>query len=172
MITAEQVTFSVHARQRLKEHFNVTNLYAARKWIATKLKRAKYLGITVDTKGNEARMFGGRGAVILLDLNSDHVVTVHPPEKHTAIAFLRASFDEMRKTVEAAVQNNESYAAELHEEIAQLMAELKRTRSKAKKMAYQARINAVQMRIDELPAESFELKRKLTKAAKGVAAYV
>nr|MDH3082623.1 hypothetical protein [Bacillus subtilis] len=117
-------------------------------------------------------MFGGRGAVILLDLNSDHVVTVHPPEKPTAIAFLHASFDEMRKTVEAAVHHNESYAAELHEEIARLTAELKRTRSKAKKMAYQARINAVQMRIDELPTESFELKRKLTKAAKGVAAYV
>ncbi|WP_050436826.1 hypothetical protein [Bacillus velezensis] len=78
----------------------------------------------------------------------------------------------MKQSVEAAVQNNENYAAELHEEIAHLTAELKRTRSKAKKMAYQARINAVQMRIDELPAESFELKRRLAKAAKGVAAYV
>ncbi|WP_332606828.1 hypothetical protein [Bacillus spizizenii] len=172
MITAEQVTFSVHARRRLKEHFNITNMGSAQEWVATKLERAKYLGITVDTKGNEARMYGGRGVVILLDLSNDHVVTVHPPEKHTAIAFLHASFDEMRRTVEATVLNNEKYIEKLHEEVAQLTAELKRTRSKAKKMAYQARINAVQMRIDELPAESFELKRRFTKAAKGVAAYV
>lgn len=172
MITADQVTFSHHARKRLTEHFNVTNLYAARKWVANKLKRAKYLGITVDTNGKEARMYGGRGAVILFAIDSDHVMTVHPPEKHTAIAFLHASFDAMKQSVEATVLNNDNYAVELNEEIAYLTAELQRTRSKAKKMAYQARINAVQMRIDELPAESFELKRKLTKAAKGVAAYV
>ncbi len=105
-------------------------------------------------------------------LTSDYVLTVHPPEKNTAIRFINEAYDTMKQSVEAAVQNNENYAAELHEEIAHLTAELKRTRSKAKKMAYQARINAVQMRIDELPAESFELKRRLTKAAKGVAAYV
>ncbi|MEK3813093.1 hypothetical protein [Bacillus sp. FSL R7-0685] len=172
MITAEQVTFSYHARQRLKKHFNITDQVSAREWIATKLERAKYLGITVDTRGNEARMYGGSGAVILLDLYNDHVVTVHPPEKYTAIEFLHASFNEMRRNVEAAVLNNEKYIGKLHEEIAQLTAELQQTRSKAKKMAYQARINAVQMRIDELPTESFELKRKLTKAAKGVSAYV
>lgn len=172
MITAGQVKFSHHARKRLKERYNITNLHVARNWIAQKLQHAKYLGITVDSNGKEARMYGGKGVVILFALNSDYVLTVHPPEKNTAIRFIKEAYDTMKQSVEAAVQNNENYAAELYEEIAHLTAELKRTRSKAKKMAYQARINAVQMRIDELPAESFELKRRLTKAAKGVAAYV
>lgn len=172
MITAEQVTFSHHARKRLKERYNITNLHVARNWIAQKLQHAKYLGISVDANGNEARMYGGKGVVIHLALNNNFVITVYTPDNYFAQKFINEAYDAMKQSVEAAVQNNDNYTVELHEEIAYLTAELKRTRSKTKKMAYQARINAVQMRIDELPTESFELKRKLTKAAKGVAAYV
>ncbi|MED4787547.1 hypothetical protein P9429_11695 [Bacillus atrophaeus] len=117
-------------------------------------------------------MYGGKGVVIHLALNNNFVITVYTPDNYFAQKFINEAYDAMKQSVEAAVQNNDNYTVELHEEIAYLTAELKRTRSKTKKMAYQARINAVQMRIDELPTESFELKRKLTKAAKGVAAYV
>ncbi|WP_224988382.1 hypothetical protein [Bacillus amyloliquefaciens] len=172
MIAAEQVTFSVHARKRLRERCNITNLHVARNWIAQKLQHAKYLGVSVDANGNEARMYGGKGVVIHLDLNDNFVITVYTPDNRFAQKFITEAYETMKQGVETAVKNNENYAVELYEEIEYLRAEYKRSHSAAKRMAYQARINAVQMRIDELPDESFELKRKLTKAAKGVASYV
>ncbi|WP_144492842.1 hypothetical protein [Bacillus pumilus] len=174
MIPSE-ITITHHAKKRFRERFGIDNHYAARNWIAQKMSHARYLGITVDRSGREARTYASNGVIIHFELDSNAVITVYKGTAGHDSATKRLIFDAyeiIKKDADESLRRTEVFSAELDEELRWLDEEFKRTRSKAKRMALQARINAVQMRVDELPAESLEIKRKVTRYAKGVAAYV
>lgn len=170
-----EITITHHAKKRFRERFGIDNHYAARNWIAQKMEHAQYLGITVDESGKEARMYASKGVVIHFAVDSNVVITVYKEKDNAgsiAKRLLTEAYNIVQKNANEALSKTETFSEELDEELRWLADELKRTRSKAKRMALQARINAVQMRVDELPTESLEIKRKVTRYAKGVAAYV
>lgn len=174
MIPSE-ITITHHAKKRFRERFGIDNHYAARNWIAQKMSHARYLGITVDRSGREARTYASNGVIIHFELDSNAVITVYKGTAGHDSATKRLIFDAyeiIKKDADESLRRTEVFSAELDEELRWLDEEFKRTRSKAKRMALQARINAVQMRVDELPTESLEIKRKVTRYARGVAAYV
>ncbi|MBQ4817625.1 hypothetical protein IHP72_15325 [Bacillus pumilus] len=169
-----EITITHHAKKRFRERFGIDNHYAARNWIAQKMEHARYLGITVDRSGREARTYASNGVIIHFELDSNAVITVYKGTAGHDSATKRLIFDAyeiIKNDADESLRRTESFAAELDEELRWLAEELKRTRSKAKRMALHARINAVQMRVDELPAESLEIKRKVTRYARGVSAY-
>ncbi|MEK5308363.1 hypothetical protein [Bacillus sp. FSL M8-0326] len=169
-----EITITHHAKKRFRERFGIDNHFAARNWIAQKMEHAKYLGITVDESGKEARMYASKGVVIHFAIDTNVVITVYKEKDSagsTAKRLLIDAYHIVQKNASEAISQYESFSAELDEELRWLGEEIKRTRSKAKRMALQARINAVQMRVDELPAESLEIKRQVTRYARGVAAY-
>lgn len=170
-----EITITHHAKKRFRERFGIENQHVARNWITQKMKHAIYLGITVDKHGKEAHMYANKGVVIHFAIDANVVLTVYKEEDYsgsTAKRLLTDAYNIVQKDANEALNKYEAFSAELDEERRWLSEEFKRTRSKAKRMAIQARINAVQMRVDELPAESLEIKRKVTRYAKGVAAYV
>ncbi|WP_303985866.1 hypothetical protein [Niallia circulans] len=169
-----EITITHHAKKRFRERFGIDNHFAARNWIAQKMEHAKYLGITVDESGKEARMYASKGVVIHFAIDTNVVITVYKEKDSagsTAKRLLIDAYHIVQKNASEAISQFESFSAELDEELRWLGEEIKRTRSKAKRMALQARINAVQMRVDELPDESLEIKRQVTRYARGVAAY-
>ncbi|PJI12373.1 hypothetical protein CTV96_09500 [Bacillus altitudinis] len=170
-----EITITHHAKQRLKTRFGIDNQHVACNWIAQKMEHAKYLGITVDESGKEARMYASKGVVIHFAVDTNVVITVYKEKDNAgsiAKRLLIDAYNIVQQNATETISQYESFSAELDEELRWLDEELKRTRSKAKRIALQARINAVQMRIDELPTESLEIKRKVTRYARGVAAYV
>ncbi|MFW0909676.1 hypothetical protein [Bacillus altitudinis] len=170
-----EITITHHAKKRFRERFGIDNQYAARNWIAQKMEHAQYLGITVDESGKEARMYASKGVVIHFAVDTNVVITVYKEKDNAgsiAKRLLIDAYEVIKKNATETIRQYESFSAELDEELRWLDEELKRTRSKAKRMALQARINAVQMRVNELPTESLEIKRKVTRYARGVAAYV
>ncbi|MEH7736885.1 hypothetical protein QPL77_14710 [Bacillus pumilus] len=169
-----EITITHHAKKRFRERFGIDNHYAARNWIAQKMEHAQYLGITVDESGKEARMYASKGVVIHFAVDTNVVITVYKEKDSagsTAKRLLIDAYHIVQKNASEAISQYESFSAELDEELRWLGEEIKRTRSKAKRMALQARINAVQMRVDELPVESLEIKRQVTRYARGVATY-
>ncbi|NWO08615.1 MAG: hypothetical protein HLX50_23780, partial [Alteromonadaceae bacterium] len=86
--------------------------------------------------------------------------------------FITEEITKMSQQITEEVARIDKFRDELEEEIAHLEDRLSRARSLSTKLALQARINAVRMRMDELPAESHEIRRELTRTARGVAAYV
>ncbi|MGM0815344.1 MAG: hypothetical protein ACQEUO_07450 [Bacillota bacterium] len=170
-----EITITHHAKQRLKTRFGIDNQYGARNWIAQKMEHAIYLGITVDESGKEARMYASKGVVIHFAVGTNVVITVYKEKDNAgsiAKRLLIDAYEVIKKNATETISQYESFSAELDEELRWLNEELQRTRSKAKRRALQARINAVQMRVDELPTESLEIKRQVTRYARGVAAYV
>lgn len=170
-----EITITHHAKKRLRERFGIDNHYAARNWIAQKMEHAQDLGITVDESGKEARMYASKGVVIHFAVDTNVVITVYKEKDNAgsiAKRLLIDAYNIVQQNASEAINKTETFSGELDEELRWLADELKCTRSKAKRMALQARINAVQMRVDELPAESLEIKRKVTRYARGVAAYV
>ncbi|WP_144482253.1 hypothetical protein [Bacillus pumilus] len=120
-------------------------------------------------------MYASKGVVFHFAVDSNVVITVYKEKDNAgskAKHLLIDAYNIVQKNASEAISKTESFLEELDKELRWLDEELKRTRSKAKRMALQARINAVQMRVDELPAESLEIKRKVTRYAKGVAVYV
>ncbi|WP_035389580.1 hypothetical protein [Bacillus sp. UNC125MFCrub1.1] len=170
-----EITITHHAKKRFRERFGIDNQHVACNWIAQKMEHARYLGITVDESGKEARMYASKGVVFHFAVDSNVVITVYKEKDNAgskAKHLLIDAYNIVQKNATETISQYESFSAELDEEIRWLDEELKRTRSKAKRMALQARINAVQMRFNELPTESLEIKRKVTRYARGVAAYV
>lgn len=170
-----EITITHHAKQRFKTRFGIDNHYAARNWIAQKMEHAQYLGITVDESGKEARMYASKGVVIHFAVDTNVVITVYKEKDNAgsiAKRLLIDAYNIVQKNANEVLSKTETFSEELDEELRWLAEEFKRTRSKAKRMALQARINAVQMRVDELPTECFEIKRQVTRYARGVAAYV
>ncbi|WP_232517655.1 hypothetical protein [Bacillus glycinifermentans] len=143
------------------------------------LSKAIYCGIGPDDNGEDARIYSYRRATFMLAVDEDVVKTVIPPNKgcinrirRKVTNFITEEITKMSQQITEEVARIDKFRDELEEEIAHLEARLSRARSLSTKLALQARINAVRMRIDELPAESHELRRELTRAARGVAAYV
>ncbi|KLK98052.1 hypothetical protein XJ18_17635 [Bacillus pumilus] len=163
--------FGPHARKALKDRFGITNYYASYKWLAERLSSSVDLGVSVDKNGKEARMYGAGDAIILCDINEDFVITVLKPRRFNPV-FVRKVYQAEKQSVEERIQYNDRLSSELPDELSHWQRELKRTRSAAKKRAIQARINAIQARLDELPNETFEARRDLTRVAQAVAAYV
>ena len=115
----------------------------------------------------------------MLAIDVDVVKTVIPPNKsyinrirRKVTNFITEEITKMSQQITEEVARIDKFRDELEEEIAHLEDRLSRARSLPTKLALQSRINAVRMRIDELPAESHELRRELTRTARGVAAYV
>ncbi|MGG4089679.1 hypothetical protein [Bacillus licheniformis] len=124
-------------------------------------------------------MYSHRGATFMLAVDVDVVKTVIPPNKsyinrirRKVTNFITKEITKMSQQITEEVARIDKFRDELEEEIAHLEDRLSRARSLPTKLALQSRINAVRMRIDELPAESHELRRELTRTARGVAAYV
>ncbi|MFZ7767254.1 hypothetical protein [Bacillus licheniformis] len=124
-------------------------------------------------------MYSHRGATFMLAVDVDVVKTVIPPNKsyinrirRKVTNFITEEITKMSQQITEEVARIDKFRDELEEEIAHLEDRLSRARSLPTKLALQSRINAVRMRIDELPAESHELRRELTRTARGVAAYV
>ncbi|WP_261383702.1 hypothetical protein [Bacillus licheniformis] len=124
-------------------------------------------------------MYSHRGATFMLAIDVDVVKTVIPPNKsyinrirRKVTNFITEEITKMSQQITEEVARIDKFRDELEEEIAHLEDRLSRARSLSTKLALQARINAVRMRIDELPAESHEIRRELTRTARGVAAYV
>ncbi|EDW22601.1 sensory transduction histidine kinase, putative [Bacillus pumilus ATCC 7061] len=120
-------------------------------------------------------MYASKGVVIHFAVDTNVVITVYKEKDNAgsiAKRLLIDAYEVIKKNATETISQYESFSAELDEELRWLAEELQRTRSKAKRMALQARINAVQMRVDELPTESLEIKRQVTRYARGVAAYV
>ncbi|MEC0477150.1 hypothetical protein [Bacillus licheniformis] len=143
------------------------------------LSNAIYCGIGPDNNGKDARMYSHRGATFMLAVDADVVKTVIPPNKsyinrirRKVTNFIAEEITKMSQQITEEVARIDKFRDELEEEIAHLEDRLSRARSLSTKLALQSRINAVRMRIDELPAESHELRRELTRTARGVAAYV
>lgn len=169
-----EITITRHAKKRFRERFGIDNQHVACNWTAQKMSHARYLGITVDKYGKEARMYASKGVVIHFAVDTNVVITVYKGERcveSTAKCLLTEAYNIVQKNANEVLRRTESFSAELEEELRWLDEEIKRTRSKSKRMALQARINAVQMRVDELPTESLEIKRQITRYARGVAAY-
>nr|MDH3154856.1 hypothetical protein [Bacillus licheniformis] len=143
------------------------------------LSNAIFCGIGPDNNGEDARMYSHRGATFMLAVDVDVVKTVIPPNKsyinrirRKVTNFITEEITKMSQQITEEVARIDKFRDELEEEIAHLEDRLSRARSLPTKLALQSRINAVRMRIDELPAESHELRRELTRTARGVAAYV
>ncbi|MCA1184777.1 hypothetical protein NSQ93_00165 [Bacillus sp. FSL W8-0445] len=124
-------------------------------------------------------MYSHRGATFMLAVDVDVVKTVIPPNKsyinrirRKVTNFITEEITKMSQQITEEVARIDKFRDELEEEVAYLEDRLSRARSLSTKLALQARINAVRMRIDELPAESHEIRRELTRTARGVAAYV
>ncbi|WP_255265653.1 hypothetical protein [Bacillus sp. CX-1] len=143
------------------------------------LSNAIFCGIGPDNNGEDARMYSHRGATFMLAVDVDVVKTVIPPNKsyinrirRKVTNFITEEITKMSQQITEEVARIDKFRDELEEEVAYLEDRLSRARSLSTKLALQARINAVRMRIDELPAESHEIRRELTRTARGVAAYV
>ncbi|WP_353854755.1 hypothetical protein [Bacillus sp. Bos-x628] len=170
-----EITITHHAKQRLRVRFGINNHHVACNWISQKMEHARYLGITVDKDGKEARMYASKGVVIHFATDTNSVLTVYKEKGVSETANRRLlidAYEVVKKDAERVISHYDTFSAELVEELRWLNEEIKRTRSRAKRLALQARINAVQMRVDELPTEALEIKRQVTRYAKGVAAYV
>lgn len=173
-----KVTLSHHAKKRITKRFKIGN-QTPEAWASQMLSNAIYCGIGPDNNGKDARMYSHRGATFMLAVDADVVKTVIPPNKsyinrirRKVTNFITEEITKMSQQITEEVARIDKFRDELEEEIAHLEDRLSRARSLPTKLALQSRINAVRMRIDELPAESHELRRELTRTARGVAAYV
>lgn len=173
-----KATLSHHAKLNIKKRFKIGN-QTPEAWASQMLSKAIYCGIGPDDNGEDARIYSYRRATFMLALDVDVVKTVIPPNKSSinrfrrkVTKFITEEFAKMSEQIKQEVVRIDKFRDELEEEIGYLEDRLSHARSLSTKLALQARINAVRMRIDELPAESHELRRELTRAARGVAAYV
>ncbi|MEC0718993.1 hypothetical protein P8882_01730 [Bacillus haynesii] len=173
-----KATLSHHAKINIKKRFNIGN-QTPEAWASQMLSKAIYCGIGPDDNGEDARIYSYRRATFMLAVDADVVKTVIPPNKSSinrfrrkVTKFITEEFAKMSEQITQEVVRIDKFREELEEEIAHLEDRLSRARSLSTKLALQARINAVRMRIDELPAESHELRREITRTARGVAAYV
>ncbi|MCY8754786.1 hypothetical protein [Bacillus haynesii] len=173
-----KATLSHHAKINIKKRFNIGNR-TSETWASWMLSKAVYCGIGPDDNGEDARMYSHRGATFMLAVDADVVKTVIPPNKgcinrirRKVTNFITEEITKMSQQITEEVATIDKFRDELEEEIVHLEDRLSRARSLSTKLALQARINAVRMRIDELPAESHELRREITRTARGVAAYV
>jgi len=173
-----KATLSHHAKINITKRFKIGNR-TPEAWASWMLSKAVYCGIGPDDNGEDARMYSHRGATFMLAVDKDVVKTVIPPSKscvnrfrRKVTKFITEEFAKMSEQITQEVVRIDKFREELEEEIAHLEDRLSRARSLSTKLALQARINAVRMRIDELPAESHELRREITRTARGVAAYV
>ncbi|ASB87679.1 hypothetical protein [Bacillus sonorensis] len=173
-----KVTLSHHAKKRITKRFKIGK-QTPEAWASQMLSKAIYCGIGPDDNGEDARMYSHRGATFMLAVDEDVVKTVIPPNKgcinrirRKVTNFITEEITKMSQQITEEVARIDKFRDELEEEIAHLEDRLSRARSLSTKLALQARINAVRMRMDELPTESHEIRRELTRAARGVAAYV
>ena len=173
-----KVTLSHHAKKRITKRFKIGK-QTPEAWASQMLSKAIYCGIGPDDNGEDARMYSHRGATFMLAVDEDVVKTVIPPNKgcinrirRKVTNFITEEITKMSQQITEEVARIDKFRDELEEEIAHLEDRLSRARSLSTKLALQARINAVRMRMDELPAESHEIRRELTRTARGVAAYV
>ncbi|WP_077736249.1 hypothetical protein [Bacillus sonorensis] len=173
-----KATLSHHAKLNITKRFKIGK-QTPEAWASWMLSKAIYCGIGPDDNGEDARLYSHRGATFMLAVDADVVKTVIPPNKSSINRFRRKvtnfiteEFAKMSEQITQEVVKIDKFRDELEEEIAYLEDRLSRARSLPTKLALQARINAVRMRIDELPAESHELRREITRAARGVSAYV
>ena len=173
-----KVTLSHHAKKRITKRFKIGK-QTPEAWASQMLSKAIYCGIGPDDNGEDARMYSHRGATFMLAVDEDVVKTVIPPNKgcinrirRKVTNFTTEEITKMSQQITEEVARIDKFRDELEEEMAHLEDRLSRARSLSTKLALQARINAVRMRMDELPTESHELRRELTRTARGVAAYV
>ncbi|KQL18820.1 hypothetical protein [Cytobacillus solani] len=173
-----KVTLSGHAKQRIKERFKIGN-QTPEQWVENMLSKAMYCGVGVDDDGNESRVYSFRGASFFLAIKADVVKSVIPPRKSDRKryrdAVTRVIAEELARvndTISQQIESIQTFVDELIEEIEYLNDCLKRTRSLPKKLAIKGRIKAVEERVNELPEEAHELKRELTRYARGAAAYL
>ena len=173
-----KVTLSHHAKKRITKRFKIGK-QTPESWASWMLSKAVYCGIGPDDNGEDARMYSHRGATFMLAVDKDVVKTVIPPNKsyinrirRKVTNFIAEEITKMSQQITEEVARIDKFRDELEEEIVHLEGRLSRARSFPTKLALQSRINAVRMRIDELPTESHELRRELTRTARGVAAYV
>ncbi|MED4309215.1 hypothetical protein P9256_02200 [Bacillus paralicheniformis] len=171
-------TLSHHAKINITKRFKIGK-QTPEAWASWMLSKAIYCGIGPDDNGEDARMYSHRGATFMLAVDADVVKTVIPPNKgcinrirRKVTNFITEEITKMSQQITEEVARIDSFRDELEEEIAYLEDRLSRAQSLPTKLALQSRINAVRMRIDELPAESHEIRRELTRTARGVAAYV
>ncbi|WP_271750096.1 hypothetical protein [Bacillus paralicheniformis] len=171
-------TLSHHAKINITKRFKIGK-QTPEAWASWMLSKAIYCGIGPDDNGEDARMYSHRGATFMLAVDADVVKTVIPPNKgcinrirRKVTNFIAEEITKMSQQITEEVARIDSFRDELEEEIVHLEGRLSRARSLPTKLALQSRINAVRMRIDELPAESHEIRRELTRTARGVAAYV
>lgn len=173
-----KATLSHHAKLNITKRFKIGK-QTPEAWASWMLSKAIYCGIGPDDNGEDARMYSHRGATFMLAIDADVVKTVIPPNKgcinrirRKVTNFITEEIAKMSQQITEEVAMIDKFRDELEEEIVHLEGRLSRTRSLPTKLALQARINAVRMRMDELPAESHEIRRELTRTARGVAAYV
>ncbi|MCD2370925.1 hypothetical protein LQ247_20135 [Bacillus sp. BS3(2021)] len=173
-----KATLSHHAKLNITKRFKIGK-QTPEAWASWMLSKAVYCGIGPDDNGEDARMYSHRGATFMLAVDKDVVKTVIPPNKsyinrirRKVTNFIAEEITKMSQQITEEVARIDKFRDELEEEIVHLEGRLSRARSLPTKLALQSRINAVRMRIDELPAESHEIRRELTRTARGVAAYV
>jgi hypothetical protein len=167
---------SGHAVNRINDRFGVSK-QKAKQWAQERVTKAKFIAITTDETGEDARMFAYEGVAFILALDANFVKSAYAVkpfddlrEKVTALVTA-----ELRK-VEARTKRGErrtlTQQHEMERELADRNLELLRARSDYRKLALRGRIKALEARINEIPAEVTKVKRELTPYAKGVAAYV
>lgn len=167
-----------HSVKRIHERVGI-NKADAKKWADSIAKRAKYVSLSTGSDGRSCRMFAIDGYSLKVALESDVLITLYKAAEYQK----RPIFKRIEKVLHAELHRAESserkeirsiqrYHSELLSEMSELVGMLSRARSLPRRLALQARINAVQLRIDDMPSEIHESKRKKTRIAEGVAAYL
>lgn len=158
-INFNKIILSQHAVRRSKERLNMDKDNATG-YLRSCLKKAKKIGIVVDTDGSESILYANGRIGIYVSTDHEEIKTVI---KHENITYspLKSKIEELhskelrkfKRKENACVKRLENTILEANVEISQLELRMYRSRSVSVKTACKARISAIKIHIGELEDE-------------------
>jgi hypothetical protein len=169
------VEVTKHAIERVNERFGISKQQATN-WVRQRMNSAEFVAIT-DNEGTAARMFAYAGAIFVLDIEVDRVISVYKPYKQPLLydkvkSLVLRELKRVERIESKTERRNTLSKAELEVELAECKLMLLRSRSHSRRNVLQARINAIQIRINELDTEIIEVRTNKKHIARGVASYI
>lgn len=165
-----------HAVDRAIDRFGIKH-NVAEDWVRNNLKKAKFIAITLNDKGQTTRLYAHNRIGFVLAAEENIVITLYspnvPPTMYEKVSkMVERELAKLETNERKVTRRNTIMKAELNVEIAEHKLRLMRARAESTKMAINARLAAIEERIAELDAEIVEAKRAKTIIAKGAAAYL
>ncbi|SMO92232.1 hypothetical protein [Melghirimyces algeriensis] len=159
-LDVDRMRVSRHAIRRARERYNRANDKDAEGYIRGILRRAEFVGETLDDEGNHAYMFAHGRHAFIVSLDHKTILSIqrfesitYGPLKEKVRDLHAKEYRKLDRRERAMRRRFELIKAEADVEIAQLRLTALKTRSEARRLACQARINAINEYINDLKTE-------------------